>query len=86
MLSYEQAIEAMRERGWCYEARQPHTGWTRVMVGTRLNTDAYGPFPSGFVSQVVAEGDGLLDAVQNALAKEEAKIDKAISADAFPNK
>lgn len=68
-MTHNEALEIMKQKGWCYQPRQANTGWNRVMVGPRLNTEAYGPFPSGFVTQVVAEGDGLIEAVEKAVSK-----------------
>lgn len=71
-MNEEQIIAKLKELGWCYQPEgNPFTDDTRVMVGPRLNSESYGPFPNGFVTQVMGKGDSLQEALERGLRRYE---------------
>lgn len=70
----DEAIEELRKRGWCYMHTHPYAGaFDQILVGPRFHSEAYGPFPQGWVIEAWGSGDTLVDAVRDALRHEQSK-------------
>lgn len=66
-MTYEQAVETLRERGWCCSPQHPYSAFKSYLCGPRLATESYGPFPDGFVNKIFGQGDTFVEAVEQAL-------------------
>jgi len=85
-MTIEEAIQILKDRGWCYSHTHPYSGaFDQIIVGPRADTDGYGKFPSGWVEAEWGRGDSVVQAVQIALEREKRKqefaIEKAIETD-----
>jgi hypothetical protein len=70
-MTHDEAIENLKERGWCFEHTHPYSGGVdQVIVGPRLKSEAYGPFPNGFVTAQMGIGENLIQAMEIALKLE----------------
>lgn len=69
-MTHDQAIGTLRRHGWCYQHQHPYSGpFDWIIVGERMDSESYGPFPEGFVIQEWGHGDSLVEAVEDAVKK-----------------